>query len=254
MVFFTAGDVLSYSIPDTDNPVTIQSDDSIQKALTVMLSHDFDQLPVVKNDGIAGVITYKSIAKCINSVDESYVTDSSISMALIRDVNFVERDRDVFNLLETFAEDDFVLIGNSTELVGILTRYDILYFMEYQIEPLLKIGEIEETLRELFDSCCENLDSRISNTFIDRAENDDSYEIPESLDRFSFDEYRMFMTKNLEVLPEQIREDRDMIEPLLEDIRDTRNAVFHFRDNADKVDRDQLDIAHNYFTGIIKDV
>jgi len=62
------------------------------------------------------------------------------------------------------------------------------------------------------------------------------------------------MTKNLEVLPEQIREDRDMIEPLLEDIRDTRNAVFHFRDNADKVDRDQLDIAHNYFTGIIKDV
>jgi len=73
MVFFTAGDVLSYSIPDTDNPVTIQSDDSIQKALTVMLSHDFDQLPVVKNDGIAGVITYKSIAKCINSVDESFL-------------------------------------------------------------------------------------------------------------------------------------------------------------------------------------
>ena len=171
-------------------------------------------------------------------------------MALIRDINFVETDRDVFNLLETFAEDDFVLIGNSTELVGILTRYDILYFMQYQIEPLLKIGEIEKTLRELFDSRCEDLDSRISNTFIDRAENDDSYEIPESLDRFSFDEYRMFMTKNLEILPEQIREDRDIIEPLLEDIRDIRNALFHFRDEADKVDRDKLDIVHNYFTGM----
>jgi hypothetical protein len=45
-----------------------------------------------------------------------------------------------------------------------------------------------------------------------------------------------------------------MVEELLEDIRDTRNALFHFRAEADEVDRDQLDIAHAYFTGIANTV
>jgi CBS domain-containing protein len=254
MEFFTADDVLSYGKATTpDDPVTVNLDDSIQDALTTMLAEDFDQLPVVSDQGVEGTITYKSIARYVKSIDEPDVGEVSVKIALNANPNFVEPEHDIFDLIDTFAEDDFVLIGDSDELVGILTRYDILYFIEYRVEPFLKIGEIEEALRQLFRLCCDDdLDQRIEETFSDRAEHDDGYDIPENLDRFSFDDYRMFMMRNIEQLPSRLSREQEMVESLLEDIRDTRNALFHFRSEVGEVDRDQLDLAHGYFTGIVR--
>lgn len=251
MKFFTADDVLTHSTAASpDEPVTVSLDDSIQNALEMMLENDFDQLPVVSDSGVEGTVTYKSIAKFVKSMDDPRVEDTSVKVALNRNPEFVEPDHDIFELFETLAEDDYVLIGHQDELTGILTRYDILYFLEAQVDPFLKIGEIEEGLRKLFRDSFDDLDQRIEETFADRAENDERYQPPESLKEFSFDEYRLFMMRNLDHLPQTLSQDREMVESLLEDVRDTRNALFHFRAEADEVDRDQLDMAHGYFIGV----
>lgn len=251
MEFFTADDVLSHSTAATpDDPVTVNLDDSIQKALELMLENDFDQLPVVSDHGVEGAVTYKSVAKYVKSIEEPRVEDTSVKIALNTNPEFVTRDHDLFELFDTLAKDDYVLIGDREQLEGILTRYDVFYFLEHQVEPFLKIAGIEESLRYLFRASCNDLDQRIEDTFADRAEHDESYEPPERLEDFSFDEYRMFMMRNLDQLPPRLSQERDMIESLLEDIRETRNALFHFRAEADEVDRDQLDMAHGYFTGI----
>jgi CBS domain-containing protein len=63
MEFFTAEDVLSHSTAATpDDPVTVNLDDTIQKALELMLANDFDQLPVVSDNSVEGAVTYKSVA------------------------------------------------------------------------------------------------------------------------------------------------------------------------------------------------
>lgn len=251
MEFFTADDVLSHSTAATpDDPVTVNLDDPIQKALELMLENDFDQLPVVSDDSIEGAVTYKSVAKYVKSIEEPRVEETSVKIALNTNPEFVDRDHDLFELFDTLAEDDYVLIGDRDELKGILTRYDVFYFLEHQVEPFLKIAGIEESLRYMFRSSCNDLDQRIEETFADRAEHDESYDPPERLADFSFDEYRMFIMRNLDQLPPRISQERDMVENLLEDIRETRNALFHFRAEADEVDRDQLDMAHGYFTGI----
>lgn len=251
MQFFTADDVLSHSTEATpDNPVTIHLDDSIRDALETMLDKDFDQLPVVSEHGIEGAVTYKSVAKYVKSMDDPRVEETSVKIALDRNPAFVELDHDIFELFDTFAQDDFVLIGNRNDLDGMLTRYDIFYFLEDQVEPILKIGEIEESLRHLFRTSCNDLEQRIHDTFADRAEHDESYDPPERLEDFTFDEYRMFMMQNLDQLPQRLSNERDMVENLLENVRDIRNAILHFRTEADEIDRDQLDIAHGYFTGI----
>lgn len=255
MGFFTADDVLSHSTAATPgDPVTVTLDDSIQDALELMLENDFDQLPVVSDGGVEGTVTYKSVSKYVKSIDHPRVEETSVKIVLDTNPEFVDPDHDLFEVFNTLAEDDYVLIGDRGELRGILTRYDVFYFLEYQVEPFLKIGSIEESLRYLFRASCDDLDQRIEDTFADRAEHDESYDPPERLGDFSFNEYRMFIMRNLDQLPPRLSEERDMVESLLEDIRETRNALFHFRAEADEVDRDQLDIAHGYFTGIASTV
>lgn len=251
MQFFTADDVLRHGTSATpEDPVEIHLDDSIQDALRMMLDEDFDQLPVVSENGVEGAITYKSIARYVKSVDTPRVEETSVKIALNRNPAFVELDHDIFELFDTFAEDDFVLIGDRDGLDGMLTRYDVFYFLEDQVEPILKIGEIEESLRYLFRTSCDNLEQRMNDTFADRAEYDESYTPPERLEDLAFDEYRMFMMRNLDQLPSRLSRERDMVESLLNGVRDTRNALLHFRIEANEIDRDQLDIAHGYFTSI----
>jgi len=255
MQFFTADDVLSHSTAATpDDPVTIDIDDSIQIALEIMLENDFDQLPVMSENGVEGVVTYKSISRYVKSMDDISVEETSVKIALNTAPRFVDPEHDIFELFETFAEDDYVLIGDRDDLAGILTRYDILYFLEVQVDPFLKIGEIEESLRHLFRESVDDLDECIEETFADRAEHDERYDPPERLEDFSFDEYRLFMMRNLDQLPSRLSKERSMVDDLLEDIREMRNALFHFRAEADEVDRDQLDLAHSYFTGIANTV
>lgn len=251
MEFFTADDVLSHRTAATpDEPMAVDLDDSIQDALEIMLGNDFDQLPVTSDHGVEGTVTYKSIARFVKSMDDPQVEETSVKIALNTSPEFVDLDRDIFELFETFAEDDYVLIGTRDDLEGILTWYDVFYFLEYQVQPFLKIGEIENALRHLIRESFDDLDERIEETFADRAEHDDGYEPPEKLEDFSFDEYRMFMMRNLDQLPSRLSRERDMVESLLNGVRDTRNALLHFRIEANEIDRDQLDIAHGYFTSI----
>ena len=255
MEFFTANDVLSHSTAARpDNPVTVHLNDSIQDALTIMLEKDFTQLPVMSNDGVEGTVTYKSVSRYVKSMDELHLEETSVKIALNTNPRFVDLEHDIFELFDTLAEDEYVLLGSEDNLEGILTRYDVFYFLEDQVKPFLQIGEIEESLRHLFRISCNNLEQRIEDAFADRAKHDDSYTPPESLEDFSFDDYRLFMMKNLDQLPPRLSQEREMVENLLEDTGDTRNALFHFRAESDEVDRDQLDMAHGYFTGISRTV
>lgn len=250
MQFFSADDVLKHRTRAApDDPVTIHVDDTIRDAMEVMLEREFDQLPVVSDRGVEGAITFKSIAKYVKSMDEPRVGETSVAVAIDRNPAFVDPDRDIFELFDTFAADDFVLIGDPDGVDGLLTQYDIFHFLEYQVEPILKIGEIEECLRRLIRAV-DDLDDRIEETFADRTEYDSGYDPPERVENFTFDEYRMFVGRNLDGLPDRLARERGTVERLLEDVRDIRNALFHFRASADEVDRDKLDIAHGYFTSL----
>ena len=94
MEFFTADDVLDHGVGAApDEPVTVASDASIQRALTVMPGNDYDQLPVVSDDEIEGTVTYESVAKYVKSIEEPRVADTSIRIALDTTPEFVDRDQ-----------------------------------------------------------------------------------------------------------------------------------------------------------------
>jgi CBS domain-containing protein len=251
MKFFTAGDVLEHAKIAPTDPLTIGRDETVYSALTQMMRNDFDQLPVTHNGEVVGAVTFKSIGRLAKSVPDSNLEKMTAMGALVSPT-YVDVDHDMFELFETFAVEEFVLVGASDKLEGIITRYDVFYFLREQFRPFIMIGEIERSLRALFDREFPDIKERIQETFAPRAEEDPSYSVPESLEYFNFEEYKRFIVANLEDLPEELRSDREFILKLLEGVRQNRNSLFHFRAGIDEIDREIIEVAHGYFTSLVE--
>lgn len=253
MKFFTAGDVLDHADASSPkHPVTVHVEDSIADALGVMFEHEFSQLPVTANDRIVGVVTHESICQLLKITSQPSVQQRSLT-AVMTAPNFVAHDRDIFELFETFAIDEYVLIGDETNLEGIITQFDVFHFLKRQVEPFLKIGEIERSLRSIFQTAIPDLDNCIEATFADRAEYDPTYTPPTDVSEFDFSEYHTFIAKNIETLPPRFETDRGLVLELVDAVREIRNALFHFRTSVDEIDRELLAVAHSYFTSIAND-
>lgn len=239
------------TVADLRNPVTIDLEDTIYDALSLMFENNFSQLPVMSGGDVVGVVTYKSISRVAKSVPETDLQNMSVKGGTVTP-EFVNEDQDIFDLFDTFAVDEYVLIGSKENLAGILTRYDVFHFLKRQFKPFIQIGEIERSLRYLFRDSIENLDERIEQTFEPRTNDDPSYSVPDTIDHLNFEEYKRFIVKNIDSLPQQMVTDEDFILELLEAVRENRNALFHFRASVDEIDRESLDVAHSYFTGLVE--
>lgn len=250
MKFFTAGDVLDQAItPDPTEPVTVSLNTTIQETLEIMFEHDFSLLPAIQNGRVEGVVSYLSICRVLKSVNHPEISGLTIKSAIEEPV-FVSTDKDVYELFETFAADHYVLVGEPDELEGVMTRYDVFYFLKNQVEPFLIIGEIEQNLQELFDSEYPNIDQQIQKTFGERAKHDESYSVP-TLQEFDLGDYQFFLGKNWDDFSAYFYDNHEYIDSLLDDVRDIRNSLFHFREEAHKIDRDKLRIAHRHITAAV---
>lgn len=252
MKFFTAGDVLQHAKATPTDPVTVRKGTTINEALTIMLENDFDQLPVTSEDGseIVGAVTFKSIGRLGEAVPDQDLEELSVMGTLVSPT-YVGREHNMFELFETFAVEEFVLVGDRNDMEGIITRYDVFYFLKEQFAPFIMIGEIERSLRRLFETTIPNLEGSIEEAFKPRAEDDPSYSVPESIDHFNFEEYKRFMVVNQDYLPDSLQRELDFALNLLEGVRKNRNALFHFRAEIDDIDREIIEVAHSYFTSLV---
>lgn len=244
MKFFTAKDVRDHVAgSDPRRPMRISAKAEIDRALELMFKHDYSQLPVESDGEVVGAISHRTIAKAVKIFGGSDIGTQAVGIAL-EDPRFVDADDDIYRLFETLATDNYVLIGAPDNLEGIMTLYDVFTFLEYQVSPFLLIGEIEESLRTLFENAFEDTDERITTTFAGRSENDSSYSPPEAVEEFGFWEYTVFVTKNWESLDEYFAGNQDLVTSMISDVGMVRNALFHFRTEADEVDRVLIEVAH----------
>lgn len=244
MDFFTTQDVLEQASAEApDNPDTVGVNASIQTALTTMFENEFSQLPVEDDGRISGAISYRSISRVLKSFDGTDISQQDVGIAL-EDPEFVEQDRDIYELFETLAEDDYVLVGTSDNLEGIMTRYDVFSFLEDQVRPFLLIGDIESALRQLFAGAFDDVDHQIEQTFEDRDEHNGSYDPPERLEEFNYWEYQTFISANWDTLGGYFNADKKFIVGMIEELGEIRNALFHFREATDSVDQNLIQIAH----------
>lgn len=100
--------------------VSVQRESTLDQAVTLMLLHDFSQLPVMAGKReLAGVVSWKSIAQARHARRDAGLADATVpTQAVPFDTELVELDR--------LAREDFVVVFDHTRAIsGIVTTADV---------------------------------------------------------------------------------------------------------------------------------
>jgi len=202
-------------------PLSVPPDDSIEHAVTLMLRHDYSQLPVMQTPTareVKGLFSWKSVGTRLAIGREcSHVGDSMDRCQII------SSDASLFDAIKIIAADDCVLVrANDKTICGIVTAYDISAQFQQLAEAFLLLGDIENHVRYL-----------IGNSFA--VEQLQQAKDPEDNDRdiqsvfdLTFGEYVRLLQKEENWAQLNVKIDRKTFTAWLDKVREVRNDVMHF--------------------------
>lgn len=200
-------------------PVFVSPDRPVTDAVTLMLSHDFSQLPVMTSERVVkGMISWRAIGGRLALEREGGTIRDFMEEAFE-----IGADRSVFAAIPTIVEQGYVLVRDSTgRISGIITTADLSMQFKQLAEPYLLLGEIENHVRRL-------MDGRFTKEELTQARDPtDATRQIENVSNLSFGELiRMLQQPTLwDRLGLAI--DRVMFVKDLDDVRGIRNDVMHF--------------------------
>ncbi|WP_439490429.1 CBS domain-containing protein [Algoriphagus sp.] len=224
-------------------PVTIKKECSIHEATTLMLMHDYSQLPVMNGTRqVDGLITWETIGNnLIHGGDKSMVKDF-----MKKNVTVIPNSTTLFDAVKFIIENEVVLIKNDTnEICGLVTATDISQQFVTISEPFLILEQIENHIRKL-------LDGKFSVDKLKEVANEEERSSRiESISDLTFGEYIRLMesAENWEEM--KLRIDRSTFVKRLEEIRRIRNDVMHFHpDGIAEKDFDILRKTSSFFENL----
>lgn len=263
--------IVQHLIPEKQNLITVTESDSAQHALSLMIEHDFSQLPVVDEaQKLKGMITSDSILRAVSNL-KSIPERLRVSHA-INKVTPYYKDNDLSVLLKGLQDTNAIpIVDSDRHLEAIVTSYDTAEYFRRRAEDLMLAEDIELTLRDFImptgDSSADddNIDQLIqaitpSNkdlkekfkkallSYIGRTSNSKPQFDQATLDTVfgkhleqpatqkTFDDLTLYeLTQIFKNIWPQYQAgfndlEWDAIDPLLEGVRETRNAIAHFRE------------------------
>jgi len=210
--------------------ISVARDQSIKVATTLMLLHDYSQLPVMQGErGVVGMISWQSIGRCrAFGANPLYVRDC------LTPHYEVKADDSIFEAIRFIQEFACVLVRSAdNRIVGILTATDISGWFEQLSRPFLFLSYVENHLRALIQPRFSVGDLQLAK---DPA--DSSRQITDVSD-MNFGEYIPLLESpgNWEKLGIAI--ERALFVSQLNEVREIRNGVMHF--NPEGIEDDELD-------------
>lgn len=210
-------------------PISVKPDSTLAQAVTVMLTNDFSQLPVMTGPReLKGVISWKTIGSRLALKRPcSHVRDA------MEPAQVVSVDESLFDAIAKIASHDYVLVQGSDKLfTGIVTASDFNFQFQALAEPFLLVGEIENGLRGI-------LHQKFSLKELEEAKapGDDGRTI-ESPSDLTLGEYVRLVEPEKRWKKLKVEIDRVEFLSRLNRVREVRNDVMHF--DPDGLDPDDL--------------
>lgn len=234
--------------------ITVSKEDTVIHALSLMIEHDFSQLPVVSKqdefDDLEGMVTYEGILRGIRNfglkIEDLRVRDVMVSASLYYS------DDDLFDILDRLKETNAVVIMNREfpVLEGIVTSYDTAEYFRNRTEDLMRVEDVEVIIKDLikegYTSWNEKFEDELNVIKLDKAvkliSNRGQGSKPKTFDDLTMAEYI-----NLLTLPDTwaffqpiFNVPVDSVKSLLGHMRETRNLLAHFRGDLSAEQRDRL--------------
>jgi CBS domain-containing protein len=161
-------------LPEDQRLRTVYLHDSVQQAINLMHQHGYSQLPVVDKDGktsLEQVITFDSILQAVRSFNTKpelmHVRD------VARAVRTYPEDADLLATLDDIQRQNFALIvDDNNVLTGIVTTADTTVFFREYAQDLMLIEGIESRMKEAINALYVGNDAGLESaiaTVTDRA-------------------------------------------------------------------------------------
>ena len=251
-------------------PVCVTKDEPVSKALSLMIEHDFSQLPVISKqtnlanveiDAPEGMITYEGILRGVRNfkarIEDLKVRDVMVSAPVY------SADDDLFDILDLMKDTNAVLVtediyGLGSALVGIVTSYDTAEYFRKRTEDLMRVEDIELMIKEFIKSAYmdENGELNLSslNAVAGRitayVNKNGEVQKEKTFDELTLSEYITFLLlQETWLFFEPIfGVKRNFINELLNGVREIRNALAHFRGDISAEQRDKLKFGAEWLT------
>lgn len=210
-------------------PVSVKPDATLQQAVTIMLTNDFSQLPVMTGPReLKGIISWKTIGSRLALKRPCVHVREAMEPAQV-----VQADESLFGAIARIASHDYVLVqAEDKTFSGIVTASDFNVQFQSLAEPFLLVGEIENGVRRILHQkfTLKELEEA-------KAPGDDDRTI-ESPSDLTFGEYIRLLEPEKRWKKLRIEIDRVEFLERLNRIREVRNDVMHF--DPDGLDLDDL--------------
>jgi predicted transcriptional regulator len=226
-------------------PVTIPRDAKLSDAITLMMMHNYSQLPVMSNPrSVAGFITWETIGYGITNGSNT----SEVKDILDLNVSILELDTPLLEAIKTVIEKEFVLVQRKDKtLSGIVTIADISSQFLVLTEPFLLLEQIENLIRLLLDQ--KFLVEDIKSFCLQEAlENSVDY-----IDDLTFGQYIRLIESPANWSKLNLKIERIPFIKQLDLIREIRNDIMHFDPEGITLEQKQALInMAKFLTEIIK--
>ena len=216
-------------------PVSVKPDALLEQAVTLMLTNDFSQLPVMTNEReVKGVVSWKTIGSRLSlKRDCPHVRDC------MEPAHEVAIDDSLFNAISTIAQHDYVLVRAADRTIsGIVTASDFNEQFRKLAEPFLLVGEIENGVRRM-------LHGKFSAKELDdaKAPGDEQRTI-EGVADLTFGEYIRLLENEKGWKKIKLQIDRAEFVARLNKVREIRNDVMHF--DPDGLEESDLNVLREF--------
>jgi CBS domain-containing protein len=213
-------------------PVSVKPDSTLQQTVTLMLTNDFSQLPVMTSTReVKGMLGWKTIGSRLALKSACNKAGDFMEAAWEVDV----RDS-LFSAIRTVVDHDYVLVrAEDKQICGIITTSDLTEQFQKLAEPFLLVGEIENGVRRM-------LHGRFTKEELCAAKlAEDKERKVEAVADLTFGEYIRLLESDKNWAKLKLEIDRVEFVKRLHAIREIRNDVMHFDpDGLDEGDLKKL--------------
>lgn len=201
-------------------PVSVKPNSDLREATTLMLAHDFSQLPVMHNEReVKGLVSWRTIGqRLLLGRPTERVRDC------MERHHEIDADASIFSAIDVIVLHEYVLVRDSriNKITGIVTTSDLSLQFGQLAEPFLLLGEIENHVRDL-------ISRRFSPEELAalRDPNDSKRAVRRVAD-LTYGEYVRLCQSPDTWARLQLPIDRSVFAAKLDRIREIRNDVMHF--------------------------
>jgi predicted transcriptional regulator len=233
---------LNRVVPDNQDVTHIASTTTVSEALRLMKKMGYSQLPVLEGSSVLGIFSFRSLAEGVVRLGKikSAIGDMPVE-EFVEKVQFA-RVTDEFNSIFDWLErDGSVLLGEPERLQGIATTIDVLRYLYGVASPFVLITEIELALRALISVAVdETLLPTCARATLSSKYGEDK--VPITVGEMEFNDYVQLVGHgdNWKYFSPVFGGMRETVRAKLQDIRDLRNDVFHFKRELTWEDHEKL--------------